>query len=264
MPEDLFVADHSIVRKIWGHSDTILLIFSGAAAEFALNKAVDWLYYTGKLPADPIGRLFSTVDYSKKIVFATTSAAHKAIDQLRMIHHQLETARGYAIPDWAYRDVLFMLIHYSIASYQILFRQMTWAEKQEVYDVFYRMGIRMGLQNLPPHYIEWLPVRQQHLAENLVKSRFTTDLFLQYRRQLGEFRYFLLLESQKLVIPMTVRKWLGMGRFSWLIPLLPFYKLLRRWNGDALIKKIVFSGPYADSIKKLEQLPAHGFYTTNT
>ena len=37
-----FVEKHSIMRQIWGKSDTILFIFAGAAAEFALNKAVDW------------------------------------------------------------------------------------------------------------------------------------------------------------------------------------------------------------------------------
>lgn len=56
-----FVQENSIVREIWGKSDTILFIFAGAAAEFALNKSVNWLYFTGKLPNDPIGRLFSTV-----------------------------------------------------------------------------------------------------------------------------------------------------------------------------------------------------------
>ena len=48
-----FVVKGSVVREIWGKGDTILFIFAGAAAEFSLNKAVDWLYYTGKLPADP-------------------------------------------------------------------------------------------------------------------------------------------------------------------------------------------------------------------
>ena len=51
-----FVKKDSIIREIWGKSDTVLLIFAGAAAEFALNRAVDWLYFTGKLPADPLGR----------------------------------------------------------------------------------------------------------------------------------------------------------------------------------------------------------------
>ena len=35
-----FVPGGSIVRKIWGDPDLILLIFAGSAAEFALNRAV--------------------------------------------------------------------------------------------------------------------------------------------------------------------------------------------------------------------------------
>ena len=45
---EYFVEKGSIVREIWGKGDTILFIFAGASAEFALNKAVDWLYFTGK------------------------------------------------------------------------------------------------------------------------------------------------------------------------------------------------------------------------
>jgi hypothetical protein len=115
-----FVEKDSIVRKIWGKSDTVLFIFAGAAAEFALNKAVDWLYFTGKLPADPIGRLFSTVRYARGIVFASMDEANKTIDSIRKIHTAVEQNRGFLIPDWAYRDVLFMLTHYSIASYELL------------------------------------------------------------------------------------------------------------------------------------------------
>src|SRR4028118_185071 len=99
-----YVHTSSIVRKIWGKSDTILFIFAGAAAEFALNKAVDWLYFTGRLPADPIGRLFSTVTYARQIVFASKDDAEKAIDKITAIHTAVENARGSVIPDWAYRD----------------------------------------------------------------------------------------------------------------------------------------------------------------
>ena len=53
-----FVDRRSIVRKIWGNPDLVLLVFAGAAAEFALNRAVDWLFFTGEIPRDPIGRLF--------------------------------------------------------------------------------------------------------------------------------------------------------------------------------------------------------------
>ena len=83
---DFFVNKDSIVRKIWGSGDTVLIVFAGAAAEFALNKAVDWLYYTGRLPADPLARLFSTVMYARKIVFSENNAANKAIDEITSIY----------------------------------------------------------------------------------------------------------------------------------------------------------------------------------
>src|SRR3954454_23174290 len=100
---ELFVPKQSVVRKIWGKSDTVLFIFAGAAAEFALNKAVDWLYFTGRLPADPIGRLFSTVRYAQRIIFYPEAEAFKTIDSIRTIHTTVEQNRGSAIPDWAYR-----------------------------------------------------------------------------------------------------------------------------------------------------------------
>src|SRR6476661_4853963 len=130
-----FVEKNSVVRKIWGKSDTVLFIFAGASAEFALNKAVDWLYFTGKLPADPLGRLFSTVRYARKIVFSSLEEANKSIGTIRHIHSAVEGARGIAIPGWAYRDVLFMLVHYSIASYELFERKLSDAEKEEVYNV---------------------------------------------------------------------------------------------------------------------------------
>ena len=134
-----FVKEDSVVRKIWGNADTILLIFGGAAAEFALNKAVDWLYFTGRLPADPIGRLFSTVTYARLIVFSSLDSANAMIDKMRMIHTGVENKRGYTIPDWAYRDVLFMLIHYSISSFETLDRNLSPAEKEQLFVVFNRV-----------------------------------------------------------------------------------------------------------------------------
>ena len=65
-----FVDKYSVVRKIWGKSDAVLFIFAGADLEFALNKAVDWINFTNKLPADPLGRLLSTVGYAKRIVLS--------------------------------------------------------------------------------------------------------------------------------------------------------------------------------------------------
>src|SRR3982751_2531078 len=102
---EYFVDKNSIVRKIWGTGDTVLFIFAGASAEFALNKAVDWLYFTGRLPADPLKRLFSTITYARQIVFSEREAAFGTIDKITSIHSAVEANRGARIPAWAYRDV---------------------------------------------------------------------------------------------------------------------------------------------------------------
>ncbi len=248
-----FVEPSSIVRKIWGKSATILFIFAGSAAEFALNKAVDWLYFTGKLPSDPIGRLFSTVRYARAIVFSTMEEANAAIDTMSKIHLSVENKRGYQIPSWAYRDVLFMLIYYSQAAYELLERPMTNKEKDELYDVFYRVGKRMGVSDLPPTYAQWLPIRDRHLKEDLQKSKYTDDLFKQYAKHLGYPRYLVLLEAQKLVVPGEVKKLLDVGEFSWLTAAVPLYKFSRLLKLDGLIKKLLLPPSYQEQIKALDQ-----------
>lgn len=246
-----FVENDSVVRKIWGKSDTILFIFAGASAEFALNKAVDWLYFTGKLPSDPLGRLFSTVRYARKIIFSSMDDANSAIDMMRKIHSAVEQNRGDVIPDWAYRDVLFMLIHYSIAAYELLEQKLSDAEKEEVYNVFYRVGTRMGLKELPENYIDWLPVRESHLMENLQKSEFTTDLFKQYRKHLGTMRYQVLLEGQKLVVPNRVKELMHFSNFSLISPLVPIYKFSKMIKLDGFIKNILLPSDYKVQIDEL-------------
>ena len=191
-----FVKPHSIVRKIWGSSDTILFIFAGAAAEFALNKAVDWLYFTGKLPKDPLGRLFSTVGYAKAIVFSNETEAKKAIERMNTIHGAVETKRGKQIPDWAYRDVLFMLIDYSIRAHELLESKLSTEEKEEVISVFTNIGRLMHIQELPDTYETFELMRTQHMETNLRVSDLTLDLYKQYRKHLGWVRYWLLKETQ--------------------------------------------------------------------
>lgn len=249
---DFFVSQDSIVRKIWGKSDTVLFIFAGSAAEFALNKAVDWLYYTGRLPADPIGRLFSTVTYAKGIIFSERQEASQTINRINSIHAAIEESRGEAIPDWSYRDVLFMLIHYSIASFELLDRKLTDAEKEEVYDVFYRTGSGMGLKELPSNFKEWLVAREAHLQNDLQRSKYTDDLFQQYKKHLGTVRYKILLEAQMLVVPDKVKQLLGFGKFSLLRPFVPVYKLLRKLNLDSLVKAILLPSAYKKQIEALD------------
>ena len=243
-----------MVRAIWGSSDTILFIFAGAAAEFALNKAVDWLYFTGKLPADPIGRLFSTVEYARKIVFSPKEEAERAIATMAKIHAGVEGKRGYAIPEEAYRDVLFMLIYYSIAAFELLNRPLTAPEKVEVYDVFYRVGKGMGVKNLPENYYAWLPVRYRHLSDNLERSALSDDLFVQYKKHLGAARFNVLLEAQKLVVPKIVARHLGFGSFRLLKPAVPAYKISKQLGFDGLVRTLLLPPLYKEKIDALDMV----------
>lgn len=251
-----FVDEGSVVREIWGKSDTILFIFAGASAEFALNKAVDWLYFTGRLPADPLGRLFSTVAYARQIVFSDLEGAHRAIDKMAAIHAGVEAKRGMSIPDWAYRDVLFMLIDYSIRSYELLERKLTEAEKAEVFQVFNRVGTRMGLSGLPATYPEWLLMREEHLMQNLQSGPYTKDLYKQYRKHLGLVRYGLLLQGQVLVVPAIVNRMLRLGRFSVLSPVLALYKVSRKLRMEWLLKAAILPPAYKTEIKALDTVPS--------
>ncbi len=241
------------MRRIWGHSDTILFVFAGASAEFALNKAVDWLYYTGKLPSDPLGRLFSTVLYARRIVFAGEESANHTIDQITHIHRAVEKSRGDTIPDWAYRDVLYMLIHYSIAAFEVLHRRLSDEEKDDVYDVFYRMGQRMQLQELPSNYKEWLTDRERHMKADLAHSPLTDDLFRQYRKHLGGFRYGLLLEVQKMVVPATVRQQLAFSKPGWIFGLLGVYKIFRAMGLGWFAKSLLLPKQYKRQVRELDR-----------
>lgn len=247
-----FIDEHSIVRRIWGKADTVLFIFAGAAAEFALNKAVDWLYFTGKLPADPLGRLFSTVTYARQIIFAPQEEAVKAIDQINKIHRSVEDARGAQIPDWAYRDVLYMLIDYSVRSFELLERNLADEEKDQVYDAFYKVGRRMNIQDLPANYAAWLIARAQHLQNNMTSSNFTIHLFSQYKKHLGGVRYSLLKQVWLLITPAAVRQLLPFKGRAVIRPVIGLYKLSRLISIDKLIKEALLPGEYKARIKALD------------
>lgn len=247
-----FVENNSIVRQIWGKSETVLFVFAGAAAEFALNKAVDWLYFTRKIPNDPLGRLFATASYAKKIIFSPYSQAIQAIDGIMAIHHKVEKDRDATIPGWAYRDVLYMLIHYSIASFGILERKLTAEEKEEVLEVFNRLGVRMEIPDLAQDYNSWKIQREADMERDMAKSDLTVDLFAQYKKHLGKIRYAVLIESQILVVPERVRQLLGYSKYSMLRPFIPVYKFSRKLHLDKAIKSLILPSEYKQEISELD------------
>lgn len=248
-----FAHPDSIVRTIWSRGDTVLLIFAGASAEFALNRSVDWLYFTGRLPADPLGRLFSTVEYAQQIVFAEEDRALAAIDSITAIHKGVEEKRGATIPATAYLDVLFMLIAYSISSFELLERRLQPEEKAGVFEVFARVGRRMGLAGIPDRYEEWERLREQYIKDNLVVSDLSHDLYRRYRKSLGPVRYFLLLQAQVLLVPGRVRRLLDLPSFPLLYPIVQLYRLFRWLRLDKGIKTVLLPARYREQVFRLDQ-----------
>jgi uncharacterized protein (DUF2236 family) len=247
-----FVQQGSIVRRIWGDGDMVLLVFAGSAAEFALNRAVDWLFFTGKLPADPIGRLFSTAGYAQGIVFADESTAARTLARIRAVHEAVERERGERIPEWAHRDVLYMLIDYSERAHETFARPLAADERDELYDVFRRVGTGLGIPDLPSSYADWNADRELHLRRDLVHGEGTGALYDQYRKHLGPWRYHLLLRLQSILTPGHVRGLLRLKRAGWLRPLVRLYPVLVRAGLRSLIQWLLMPSAYLPAVRALD------------
>jgi uncharacterized protein (DUF2236 family) len=252
MPD--FVHRHSIVRKIWGNPDLILLIFAGSAAEFALNRAVDWLFFTGKIPRDPIGRLFETVRYAQEIVFVSEEEAQRTLNRINAAHRTVERQRNDTIPDWAYRDVLYMLIDYSERAHALLYRPLSACERNELYSVFLRIGEALLISQLPETYEEWREDRRLHLVRDLAYSRHTAMLFRQYRVHLGAPRYYLLLQVQGLLVPGEVRRLLRLHSNDLLSGLVHTYGILTSFNLRSVVHTLLIPPRYWAQLRQMNRM----------
>jgi uncharacterized protein (DUF2236 family) len=247
-----FVSRDSVVRKIWGDADTVLVVFAGCAAEFALNRAVDWLFFTEKLPNDPIGRLFATASYAQQIVFADERTASAAFERIRKVHRAVERQRGQSIPDWAHRDVLYMLIDYSERAHELLVGPLSVGEQRELYDVFYRVGLGLEIPDLPTSYSEWRADRERHLQRDLVNSGGTKALYARYREHLGFWRYDLVLQIQSMLTPEHVRGLLGLQSAEWLRRLVRVYPLAVRVGLRSIMRQLLIPPRYLPALRSLD------------
>ncbi len=232
----------------------VLLIFAGSAAEFALNRAVDWLFFTGKLPGDPIGRLFVTAGYSQQIVFADELTATRTLDRIRSVHAAVEGERGQPIPEWAHRDVLYMLIDSSERAHELLARPLTPEEQSDLYDVYLRIGAGLGIPDLPPSYTLWKADRDVHMQRDLIHSEGTEALYAQYRTHLGTWRYRLLLWIQAILVPEHVRTLLRLKPARWLRPLVRLYPILVRAGLRPIIQRILMPSQYLPAVRSLDRV----------
>ena len=244
-----FVDRRSIVRKIWGDPDLVLLIFAGSAAEFALNRAVDWLFFTGEIPRDPIGRLFSTVRYAQEIVFVDKEKARRTLDRINAQHASVESQRGQTIPDWAYRDVLYMLIDYSERAYALLYRSLSRGQKSDLFEVFLRIGEALCIPELPGSYAEWQLDRRRHLVRDLTYSKHTALLYESYRKHLGIWRYYLLLEVQALLVPSEVRGMLSLNSNPLISGAARTYGIVNRGSLRSLVHSLLIPPRYWSEVR---------------
>jgi hypothetical protein len=249
---DPFVSQDSVVRDIWGNADAILLVFAGAAAEFALNRAVDWLFFTGAIPSDPIGRFFVTARYAQEIAFVDREAAARAFERIRAAHEAVEGARGARIPDWAHRDVLYFLIDYSERAHEVLHRPLTPTERDELYDVFRRVGEGLGIPELPATYAEWRVDREQHIRRDLAFTAHTAELYARYREHLGPWRYALLRRLQGVLVPPTVAALLDLRPAWWVGPAIRAYRVLSRLGLRSLVRVALLPARYIGEVARLD------------
>jgi uncharacterized protein (DUF2236 family) len=223
----VYHAASPVTRRLWGSSDAILLMFAGSAAEFALNKAVNWLFFTNALPNDPVGRFFETVRFAQAMVFGDEETASAAVRAVREAHHAVEQARGGVIPQWSHRDTLFMLVEYGERAHEVVFGPMPLAEREAFWRDSMAMGRALGIRGLPDTYDAYQRARVQHLHNHLARTPFTDQLYAQYRRHIGSLRMRLLRDMQASLVPDHVCGLLDLRRRRYVDELLPLYRRLR-------------------------------------
>ncbi len=190
-----------VTRRIWLSPDAVMLFFAGGAAEFAAIKAVDWLFFTGALPDDPVGRFFETVRFAQLVFCGAPEQAAKTMQAINKIHHRVEEDRGYLIPQWAYRDVLFIILDYGERAHEIVFGPLTAADRQAYFEAVLAVGQAMHLEDLPLTYAAYQAQRHQQLLDDYAHTPLTDELFARYRKALGPVRYWLLRRIQACLLP---------------------------------------------------------------
>jgi hypothetical protein len=246
----------AVTRRIWGSSDAILLFFAGGAAEFAAIKAVDWLFFTGRLPNAPVERFFETVRFAQSVFFGEPAGATDAVERINRIHRRVEDARGEEIPQWAYRDMLFILINYGERAHEVVFGPMTDAERASHFGVGLALGRAMHLSGLPTTYAEYKDQRHQQLLEDYARGPLTDELYSSYLRALGPLRFQLLGLVQASVLPEELRDVLRLKPYPLVDELLRCYRFMPG-GGNKLrpLHKVLLPGRFAKQLRALERAP---------
>jgi hypothetical protein len=247
-----------VARRIWGSPDTILLFFAGGSAEFAAIKAVDWLFYTNRLPSSPIERFFETMEFAQRVFFGNPSKSSTAIQSINKIHSDVERSRGRQIPQWAYKDVLFIILHYGEQAHEVVYGPLSRQERLSYFEAVMALGQYMHLQDLPQTYEQYQQQRKHHLQNDYVFTPLSRQLMNSYRKALGPVRYWLLRLVQACVVPQEIAKVLGLTPNSVIKALLRIYRYLPGGgNKLRVIQPLILPKQYTAQLRKLANTEAH-------
>lgn len=185
-----------LMERVWSNPDGVAIVFVGTSAEFALHPMADWLFYTGRLPADPVARFAGTLRYVSRLLFAPSSEVWgEGVADIGRIHRGVEESRGMEISNRDYRDTLLMLLYYSLRADELVFdrRRSSRTEEEQLEAVVACGGMAagMGIVGFPESLAE-LRRQRADLVGRLGVNRWTGPLLESYRRALGPVGYFLL------------------------------------------------------------------------
>jgi len=226
-----------ITRTIWGDADNLVLIYAGAAAEFALNPENHWLFYTGKLPSDPLRRFEKTLQYQRRLFFTPRETVPALAKHIKDMHRDVEAKRSQEqgeikISDQAYLQVFSMLIEYGILGYEYLHRRkMTQQERETYFNDIRSIALMMEIRDFPEDYRHYLTRRAKMVVSELQRNAYTLELMDAYRKNLAPFCYWGLLQFQARFIhpALACRLDLKTNRFFgwvyWLYPRVRFQPL---------------------------------------
>jgi hypothetical protein len=186
-------------------------------------------------------------------VFVSEEAAQRTLSCINAAHRTVERQRSETIPEWAYRDVLYMLIDYSERAHALLCRPLSTHERNELYRVFLRIGEGLSISQLPEAYGEWRHDRRLHLVRDLTYSRHTAQLFRQYRVHLGAWRYYLLLQIQALLVPDEVRRLLRLNSNNLISGLAHTYGILTSFNLRSVVHSLLIPPRYWAEVRQFDR-----------
>jgi hypothetical protein len=109
------------------------------------------------------------------------------------------------------------------------------------------------VHDLPIDYPAWQEDRQRHMERDLVRSRYTDELYARYREHLGWWRYNTMVGVQTLLVPPHVRQVLGLRS-----PRVPggvaAYRVLRRLGLRTHLQRLMVPREHLPAVQQLDQV----------